>query len=94
MNASRGSPADPTPTATIRMDPSIAPVSVITSQLQALSTFLPPQTWDVKVSVRIAESTRSRSHVPLYCFFFFFFWTFFGGESITQYRASRCNLQF
>lgn len=40
MNASRESSADQTHVAIIRMDLSIAPVSVITSQLQALSTFI------------------------------------------------------
>lgn len=40
MNASRESSVDQTHIAIIRMDLSIAPVSVITSQLQALSTFI------------------------------------------------------
>lgn len=53
MNASLDRPVDQTPTAIIRMDLSIAPVSVITSQLQALSTFIQREVLDVKVSIRM-----------------------------------------
>lgn len=51
MNASQDRFVGPTHSAIIQMDPSIAPVSVITSQLQAPSTFIQGEVYGVKVDV-------------------------------------------
>lgn len=82
MNASQDRFVDQTPTAIIRMDPSIAPVSVITSQLQALSTFIQREVEDVKVGMRMEERTHRQhtlagtyiqGHTSFFISLFFFF---------------------
>lgn len=62
MSASQNRSVDQTQTAIIQMDHSIAPVSVITSRLQALSTFIQRAKLDVKVGTRMEEHTHTHRH--------------------------------
>lgn len=92
MNVNQNWSVAQTHAAIIQMDLSIAPVTVITSQLQAINTFIQQEVQDVKVSMRIQELAQKHAAAVLwYVSSFILFFSFFN-TILTFFEDLLCNM--